>query len=169
MPVIISCSISNFHWSELIFFPATWSINFFIINDDIYGFHHSLCSFIENSVSTTGRGISQKYAFIALRIKFPKILPVTKDIAFTSKGSEILYRGLFTSPNFIGSFACFRPQIDSIDNMTRSVYSFSLEMLSKILRVDHHTSHLLNYHVLSFNYSILLGSDRRRKFLLDSI
>jgi hypothetical protein len=109
------------------------------------------------------------HPFIALRIKYPKILHVTKDIAFTSKGSEIFYRGLFTSPNFIGSLACFRPQIDSVDNMTRSVYSFSPEVLSKILRVDHHTSHLLNYPILSFNNSILLRGDRRRKFLLDSI
>jgi hypothetical protein len=53
--------------------------------------------------------------------------------------------------------------------MARSVHCFSPKVLSKILLVDHHTSHLLNYPVLSLNNSILLRSDRRRKFLLDSI
>jgi hypothetical protein len=53
--------------------------------------------------------ISQEYTFITLGIKFPKILPVTKDIAFTSKSSEVLYCGLLTSPNLIGSLVCFKP------------------------------------------------------------
>jgi hypothetical protein len=69
----------------------------------------------------------------------------------------------------MGSLVCFRPEVDPVDDMTGSVYSFSLEVLSKIFWVDHHTIHLLNYPVLPFNNSILLRSDRRRKFLLDSI
>jgi hypothetical protein len=119
--------------SKLIFLPANWSLNFFIINNYIYRFHHSLCSFIEDPVSTTVCGISQEYTFITLGIKFSQILLVTKYITFNSKSFEVLYRGFFTSPNFLGSLVCLRPQVDPVDDMTGNVYNFSLEVLSKIL------------------------------------
>jgi len=78
-------------------------------------------------------GTSQEYTFITLGIKLPQILHVTKYIRFTSKSSKVLYRGLFTSPNLIGSLVCLRPQVDPVDDMTCSVYNFPPEVLSKIL------------------------------------
>jgi hypothetical protein len=90
-------------------FPSACCLNFFIINNNIDSLHHSLCSFIEHPISMTICGIPQECAFITFGIKFPKIFPVTKDVAFTSKSSEVLNRGLFTSPNLIGSLVCFRP------------------------------------------------------------
>jgi hypothetical protein len=166
--------LSTISWSwlnciELTFFTAAWSLIFFIINNHVYGFHHILCPFIENPVGTTVCGVSQEYTFITLGIKLPKILPVMKDRAFTSKSFEVLYSGFLTSPNFIGSLVCFRPQVYFVDNVACSVNYFSPEVLSKIPSVDHHTSHLLNNPVLSFNNSILLRSDRRRKFWLDFV
>jgi hypothetical protein len=58
---------------------------------------------------------------MTLGIKLPKILPVTKDITFTSKSFEILYSGFLTSPNFIGSLVGFRPQVYSVDNVSCSI------------------------------------------------
>jgi hypothetical protein len=69
---------------------------------------------------------------MTLGIKLPKILPVTKDITFTSKSFEILYSGFLTSPNFIGSLVGFRPQVYSVDNVSCSINCFSPKMLSKI-------------------------------------
>jgi hypothetical protein len=77
-------------------------------------------------------GISQEYTFITLGVKFPHIFPVTKYIIFTSKSFKILHCGFLTSPEFMGSLVCFRPKVDLIDDMTDSVYSFSLKVLSKI-------------------------------------
>jgi hypothetical protein len=125
-------SLSWLNCIELTFFTTAWSLIFFIINNHVYGFHHSLCPFIEDPVGTTVCGVSQKYTFITLGIKLPKILPVTKIIVFTSKSFEILYSGFLTSPNFIGSLVCFRPQVYSVDNVACSVNCFSLEMLTKI-------------------------------------
>jgi hypothetical protein len=111
---------------------ADKSLNFSIINYYIYRFHHSLCSFVKNSVSTTVCGISQEYTFITLGVEFPQIFPVTKYITFTSKSFKILHCGFLTSPDFIGSLVCFRPKVDPVDDMTGSVYNFSPEVLSKI-------------------------------------
>jgi hypothetical protein len=117
--------LSWLHCIELTFFTAAWSLIFFIIKNHIYGFHHSLCTFIEDPVGTTVCGVSQEYTFITLGIKLPKILPVTKDIAFTSKSFETLYSGFLTSPNFIGSLVCFMPQVYSVDNVSCNINCLS--------------------------------------------
>jgi len=116
--------------NRLNFFPLARFPNFFIINYNIDRLHHSLCSFIKHPVSTTVSGVPQKYHFITFGIKFSQILPVSKNIIFTSKNMEVLDCGLISSRNLIGGLVGFLPQVDSIDDVASNVDSFSPKVLS---------------------------------------
>jgi len=74
-------------------------------------------------------GVSQEYSFITFGIKFSQIFSVSKDVALTSKNPEILDCGPLSSPYLIRSLVGFWPQVDSIDNVTGSVDSFSPKLM----------------------------------------
>jgi hypothetical protein len=86
--------------------------------------------FVKNPISTTVGGVPQEYPFITFVIKFSLILPVSKNITFTSKDTEVLDRGLLSSPYLIRSLVGFWPQVHFIVDVASNVDSFSPKVLS---------------------------------------
>ena len=128
----------------------------FIIDHNISRFHYFFGPEIVHLVCFAWCRISKKDPFITFCIKLFKILMISKDVALTTKYSEVFYDYFFSFPKFIWSLLSIRLKIHLVQCMTCSVYSFFPEWLCHTFVIQHDSGHFLDHSVLSFHNSIPL-------------
>lgn len=138
---------------------------FIIINNHIYGFHHSFYAFMIHTVRLVINEIPQEDVFVTLRIKLSSFLLISKYISNTPKNMKISHIWLALPPYFImsnlGTLLHFYP----LANLTHNIHCFCLKVIRNIFGMKYNSSHFLQGMILLLNNVILLRCDGSRKVM----